>query len=57
MYVYKYIFDLNMLLFGRVVFEKPLRSFHELFSFLNNIVILYHIYEVIISLKSRKFIL
>ena len=38
-------------------FEKPLRSFHELISFLNNIIILYHIYEIIISLKSHKYIL
>ena len=39
------------------VFEKPFRSFHELFSFLNNIIILYQIYEIIISLKLYKFIL
>ena len=38
-------------------FEKPLRSFNELFSFLNNIIIFYFIYKIIISLKSYKFIL
>ena len=38
-------------------FEKSLRLFNELFSFLNNIIIFYHIYEIIISLKSHKFIL
>ena len=58
MYIYKVIFNLNML--NRIdseTFEKPFRLFHELFSFLNNIIILYHIYEIIISLKSYKFIL
>ena len=39
------------------IFEKSLRSFHELISFLNNIIIFYYIYEIIISLKSYKFIL
>ena len=58
MYINKVIFNSNML--NRIDSEasgKPLRSFHELFSFLNNIIILYHIYEIIISLKLHKFIL
>ena len=38
-------------------FEKPLRLFNELFSFFNNILIIYHIYEIIISFKSHKIIL
>ena len=36
---------------------KPLHSFYELLSFLNNIMILYHIYETIISLKSHRSVL
>ena len=58
MYIYKVIFNSNMS--NRIDSEapgKPLHSFHELFSFLNNIIILYHIYEIIISLKSHRFIL
>ena len=58
MYIYKVIFNSNML--SRIDSEasgKPFRSFHELFSFLNNIIILYYIYEIVISLKSHKFIL
>ena len=58
MYIYKVIFNLNML--SRIdsdTFEKSLRSFYELISFLNNIVIFYYIYEIIISLKLYKFIL
>ena len=38
-------------------FEKSFRLFHELISFLNNIIIFYYIYEIIISLKLYKFIL
>ena len=58
MYIFKAIFNSNML--SRIDSEapgKPLRSFHELISFLNNIIILYHIYEIIISLKLHKSIL
>ena len=57
MYIYKGIINSNML--NRIDNEasgKPLRSFYELFSFLN-IIILYHIYEIIVLLKSYKFIL
>ena len=58
MYIYKVIFNSNMLsLINSEIFEKPFRLFHELISFLNNIIIFYHIYEIIISLKSHKFIL
>ena len=52
MYIYKLIFNSNIL----KALEKSLRSFNELFSFLNNILIFYHIYEIIISLKSHKII-
>ena len=38
-------------------FRKSLRLFHELISFLNNIIFFCYIYEIIISLKSYKFIL
>ena len=39
------------------IFEKSFYLFYKLISFLNNIIIFYYIYKIIILLKSYKFIL